>query len=342
MYPVTFPGLGLSFQLDRVAFTVFGKEIYWYGVIIALGFLLGTAYAIRRAKHFGVNPEHIMDVLLYAVPIGIICARAYYCIFYWDLFRDDPVSCLYIWEGGLAIYGGAIGGVLTVIVYCLCRKEKVGAFLDTMAPGLLIGQIIGRWGNFVNQEAYGRETENFLRMGLADAAGRYAYYHPTFLYESLWNLAGLIILHLWAKKRRWDGELFAMYVAWYGLGRAWIEGLRTDSLYLFSTGIRVSQLLAIASCIIALSLLAYHRLGRKHRPEDLLVNRVAAAKTAEAQAAEAQAAEAQSAAEVKQTETEQKDNETDRAEETAAVSEEQGEAQTAPETAGQEQGEETL
>ena len=332
MYPVTFPGLGLSFQLNRVAFTVFGKEIYWYGVIIALGFLLGTTYAIRRAKHFGVNPEHVMDVLLYAVPIGIICARAYYCIFYWDLFRDDPLSCLYIWEGGLAIYGGAIGGVLTVLVYCLIKKEKVGAFLDTMAPGLLIGQIVGRWGNFVNQEAYGRETESFLRMGLADAAGRYAYYHPTFLYESLWNLAGLILLHLWAKKRRWDGELFAMYVAWYGLGRAWIEGLRTDSLYLFSTGIRVSQLLAIASCVIAVSLLVYHRMGRKHRPEDLLVNRVRAA----------QEAEAQSAAEEEHTETEERNNETEIAEEASVKSEEQAETQAAPETAGQEQGEEKL
>ncbi len=329
MYPVTFPGLGLSFQLNRVAFTVFGKEIYWYGVIIALGFLLGTTYAIRRAKHFGVNPEHVMDVLLYAVPIGIICARAYYCIFYWDLFRDDPISCLYIWEGGLAIYGGAIGGVLTVLVYCLIKKEKVGAFLDTMAPGLLIGQIIGRWGNFVNQEAFGRETESFLRMGLADAAGRYAYYHPTFLYESLWNLAGLILLHLWAKKRRWDGELFAMYVAWYGLGRAWIEGLRTDSLYLFSTGIRVSQLLAVASCVIAVSLLVYHRMGRKHRPEDLLVNRVRAA----------QEAETLSAVEEKQTETEEKSKETNIAEEASVTSEEQAETQAAPETAGQEQGE---
>ena len=261
--------------MDRVAFTVFGKEIYWYGIIIAAGFLLGTIYAMRRAKRFGVNAEKVMDVLLIAVPVSILCARAYYCIFYWELFRDDPISCLYIWEGGLAIYGAVIGGVGTVVIYCLLTHQKVTAFLDTMCPGLLIGQLIGRWGNFVNQEAYGRETTNFLRMGLADASGSYAYYHPTFLYESLWNLVGFLILHFYAPKRRFDGELFLMYVGWYGLGRLWIEGLRTDSLYLFSTGIRVSQLLAGVSFAVAAALLIYHHTIRKHSPEELYVHQTA-------------------------------------------------------------------
>ena len=276
MYPITFPGLGLSFSVDRVAFTVLGKPIYWYGVIIALGFLLATSYALKRSKRFGVDAERILDVLLLAVPIGILCARAYYCIFYWELFRDNPISCLYIWEGGLAIYGGVIGGAATVAIYCLVKKQKISAFLDVLSPGVLIGQIIGRWGNFFNQEAFGGVTNSFLRMGLADAAGNYAYYHPTFLYESVWNLAGFVLLHFYAPHRRYDGEVFTIYVAWYGLGRAMIEGLRTDSLYLFSTGIRVSQLLAVVSCVIALALLIFNHTVRKHSPEELLCNQILA------------------------------------------------------------------
>ena len=269
---ITFPGLGLSFEIDPVAFHVFSHPIYWYGVIIACGFLLAALYAGRRAPQFGVSPERLMDMLLCAVPAAIVCARAYYCIFYWDLFRDNPVSVLYIWEGGLAIYGGVIGAVAAVVIYCRVTRQKIAPFLDLGGLGLLIGQSIGRWGNFVNQEAYGSQTESFLRMGLMGADGQYAYYHPTFLYESAWNLLGFVLLHFYSKRRRYDGEVFTLYVFWYGLGRTFIEGLRTDSLYLFSTGIRVSQLLAAVSCLTAAALLVLNRTIRKHTPDGLLVN----------------------------------------------------------------------
>ena len=274
MSAITFPGLGLSFTIDPVAFTIFGKEIYWYGIIIACGFLLAATYGYLRAPRFGIPQEHILDMLLFAVPSAIICARAYYCIFYWDLFRDDPLSCLYIWEGGLAIYGGVIGAVLAVIVYCRVTKQKISPFLDIGGLGLMIGQCIGRWGNFVNQEAHGAETASFLRMGLADAWGNYTYYHPTFLYESVWNLVGFVLLHVYSKRRRYDGEVFTLYVAWYGLGRFFIEGLRTDSLYLFGTGIRVSQLLAALSLLAAVALLIYQSIRIKRQPPELYVNRV--------------------------------------------------------------------
>ena len=277
MSAITFPGLGLSFTIDPVAFTLFGKPIYWYGIIIALGFVLAAGYGYRRAPQFGIPSEHILDMLLFAVPSAIVCARAYYCIFYWDLFRDDPISCLYIWQGGLAIYGGIIGAVLAVIVYCRVTRQKISPFLDVGGLGLLIGQCIGRWGNFVNQEAHGGETASFLRMGLADGFGNYSYYHPTFLYESAWNLLGFVLLHFYSRRRRYDGEVFTLYIAWYGLGRCFIEGLRTDSLYLFSTGIRVSQLLAAVTFLGAVALLIYMRIRIKRRPAELLVNRQAAA-----------------------------------------------------------------
>ena len=241
--PITFPNLGITVDPSPVAFTVFGKDIYWYGIIIASGFLLAVLYMLHRAKDFGVTQDDVLDMILWAVPIGVVCARLYYCIFYWELYEDDPISMLYIWEGGLAIYG------------------------------VIIGQCIGRWGNFMNREAHGAVTEAFLKMGLQDAAGVVTYYHPTFLYESVWNLIGFIGLHLFSKKRKFDGEVFLLYVAWYGLGRAWIEGLRTDSLYLFSTGIRVSQLVAIVSFLAAAGILAWVLLKKKPAPDALYVNR---------------------------------------------------------------------
>ena len=268
---ITFPGLGLSVEIDPVAFSVFGKPIYWYGVIIALGFTLAAAYGYLRAPKFGIDPEKILDMLFCAVPAAIVGARIYYCVFYWDLFKDDPIRCLYIWEGGIAIYGAVIGAVLAVITYCKVTKQRIGPFVDVGGLGLLIGQCIGRWGNFVNQEAYGGLTDSALRMGLANWAGEYSYFHPTFFYESMWNLLGFMILHGYSKHRKYDGEVFTLYVAWYGLGRAWIEGLRTDSLYLFSTGIRVSQLVAIVSCLAAVGVLVYVHTVKKPRREDLQV-----------------------------------------------------------------------
>ena len=275
MGAITFPNLGISVNPSRVAFTVLGKDIYWYGIIIAVGFLLAVIYAILRAPSFGLTEDNILDMLFVAVPLAIVCARLYYCIFYWDLYRDNPIAILYVWEGGLAIYGGVIGAVIGVAIFCRVKKLPIGPLLDVGGLGLLIGQMIGRWGNFMNREAHGAITDSFFKMGIADAAGNVTYYQPTFLYESVWNLVGFVALHFYSKRRKFDGEVFLLYLAWYGLGRAWIEGLRTDSLYLFNTGIRVSQLLAALSCVAAIAVLVYVRVVRKPQPEKLYVNRVA-------------------------------------------------------------------
>ena len=271
---ITFPNLGISLNPSRVAFTVLGKDIYWYGIIIAVGFILAVIYAIRRAPSFGLTEDHILDMLFAAVPLAIVCARLYYCIFYWDLYRDDPVKILFIWKGGLAIYGGVIGAVIGVAIYSRLRHVPFWPLVDVGGLGLLIGQMIGRWGNFINREAHGAVTDSFLKMGITDASGNVTYYQPTFLYESLWNLVGFVALHFYSKRRKFDGEIFLLYVAWYGLGRAWIEGLRTDSLYLFGTGIRVSQLLAALSCVAAVAAIVYVRLRREPQPDQLYVNRI--------------------------------------------------------------------
>ena len=278
--PITFPNLGIRIDPDPVAFTVFGKQIYWYGIIIAAGFLMAVLYMMYRARDFGITSDDALDEVLWTVPIGVICARLYYCIFYWELYADNPVSILYIWEGGLAIYGGVIGGAITVLVFAKCRKIRPSVLLDLAAMAVIIGQFCGRWGNFMNREAYGAVTDTFLKMGLQNAAGEVCYYHPTFLYESVWNLIGFIGLHFYIKKRKFDGEIFLLYMAWYGLGRSWIEGLRTDSLYLFSTGIRVSQMLAIVFFVAALGILLYNYLKRKPTADTLYVNRKKAAEAA--------------------------------------------------------------
>jgi len=278
--PITFPNLGISVDPSPVAFTVFGKDIYWYGIIIAAGFLLAVLYMMNRAPRFGLVQDDVLDAVLWMVPIGIISARIYYCLFYWDLYADNPISALYIWEGGLAIYGGIIGGVITLLVVCRVKKFPARTMLDLSAMAVLIGQIFGRWGNFMNREAYGAVTDSFFKMGLQDATGTVIYYHPTFLYESVWNLAGFLALHFYQKKRRFDGEIFLLYIAWYGLGRAWIEGLRTDSLYLFSTGIRVSQLLAAVSCVAAIGVIVWVYVRKKPDRKDLYVN-IKAAREAE-------------------------------------------------------------
>ena len=265
---------------------MFGKNIYWYGIIIALGFLLAVIYMMRRAPVFGLTQDDLLDEVLWAVPIGVICARLYYCIFYWELYAANPISVLYIWEGGLAIYGGVIGGAITILVLSRVKKIPTGVMLDVAAMGVLIGQIFGRWGNFMNREAHGAVTDSFFKMGLMDASGAVTYYHPTFLYESVWNLAGFIALHFLTKKRRFDGQIMLSYLAWYGLGRVWIEGLRTDSLYLFGTGIRVSQLVAALCVVFAGGALAYILIKKKPNPEQLYVNRKAESEAEAAQADE--------------------------------------------------------
>ena len=268
---ISFPFLGLELDPPR-GFALFGLNIRFYGIIIAVGLLLAVIYALKRRKTFGLKEDDILDGVLGIVPFALICARAYYCIFSWSDFKDDPVSVLYIWQGGIAIYGGIIGAALGILVLCAIKKIPVGAILDLVSLGFLLGQSIGRWGNFFNREAFGAETDSFFRMGLYDTrSSAYRYVHPTFLYESLWNIAGFVLLHFLSKKRRYDGQIALGYVAWYGLGRAFIEGLRADSLYLGD--FRVSQLVAAVSCFaaaLALVLLAF----RKHDPARLYANRV--------------------------------------------------------------------
>ena len=270
---IQFPALGLELNPPR-GFELFGFSIRFYGIIIAVGLLLAVIYGLKRRKQFGLKEDDILDGVLWIVPFAILCARAYYCIFSWNAFKDDPISVLYIWQGGIAIYGGVLGAALGIVVFCLIKRIKLGAVLDLVALGFLIGQSVGRWGNFFNREAFGSETESLFRMGLFNTISQsYEYYHPTFLYESVWNLLGFVLLHVLSKKRRYDGQIALGYVVWYGLGRTFIEGLRMDSLMLGS--FRVSQLLAAVSCFAAataLVLLAF----KKHDPARLYVNVIAA------------------------------------------------------------------
>ena len=284
---ISFPGLGIELNPPS-HFSIGPVTIYLYGVIIALGLTLAVIYGMRRSSQFGLNQDTLLDGVLTIVPVAIICARLYYCIFQWDLYKANPIKILYIWEGGLAIYGGVIGAFLGILVFCKVKKLSAGAVLDLVALGFLIGQSIGRWGNFFNREAFGAVTDSFLRMGLTNSYGITEYYHPTFLYESLWNAAGFVMLHLLSKKRLFDGQIALGYAAWYGLGRAMIEGLRMDSLYWGS--VRVSQALAAVSFVAACGVLIW-QLNRPHKPEDLFVNRIAGAKEEEEPAEEAEAEE---------------------------------------------------
>lgn len=256
---IAFPGLGLTFNLNPVAFNVLGKDIFWYGIIICIGFILAAGYVGRRVPDFGFTTDQLFDVLIFAVPVSIVCARAYYVIFQWQDYKDDLMEIFKTWHGGMAIYGGIIGAVLVVFIYGRLKKLSIPAMLDLAAFGLLIGQAVGRWGNFVNAEAHGGPTMLPWRMSIDGGVA----VHPTFLYESLWNAAGFVLLHLYSRRQRFRGEIFLGYVAWYGFGRMLIEGLRTDSLYIPGTPVRVSQALAGASCLAAIILLVYQH--KKHR-----------------------------------------------------------------------------
>ena len=294
MNTVSFPGIGFAVNVKPIAFHIFGWPIHWYGIIIALGFLLAVFYCSRKAADYGIIPDDVIDLLIWAVPLCIIGARLYYVIFYLDLYRRadgslDFPAMIRIWDGGLAIYGGILMAILVLLVFCKVKKISFLSFADLGSLGMLIGQLVGRWGNFVNVEAYGGPTDLPWRMGIYDLVnGTYQYMevHPTFLYESLWNLLGFLLLaFVVARRRKFDGQIFLSYMAWYGLGRAWIEGLRTDSLYFFSTGLRVSQVLAIVFFLAAAAVLAV-QLRRKHSPEDLWVNRQKVARTAALEASD--------------------------------------------------------
>lgn len=247
---ISFPMFGEGFQLDPPAsLNIGGFAIYFYGIIIAFGMALAIVYTSRTCKRFGFSMDVIYDYLIWGVLAAILGARLYYCLTYMDAngvhtYLQNPVTMLFIRDGGLAIYGGVIGALLALWVRSRMRRERVWGLLDIMALGLLIGQFVGRWGNFFNREAFGYETDIFCRMGLTlnDST---IYVHPTFLYESLWNFVGFLLLHFHSKYRqRYLGQYFLLYLIWYGFGRMWIEGLRTDSLWLVQDVIRISQLLS--------------------------------------------------------------------------------------------------
>ena len=286
--PIRFPGLfgDCAFTASAKALDI-GKGVYWYGIIIAIGLLMALLFCMKQRKKYGISEDDLLDGLLWGIPFGIIGARLYYVIFYLDLYRNSDGTInwrevIAIWDGGLAIYGGVIATVIVALLLSRRRKFKIGAMLDLVVMGLLIGQIFGRWGNFMNREAFGAETTLPWRMQLTTTAGTLIEVHPTFLYESLWNLIGLLlIVFVVSKARRFDGENTLFYFLWYGIGRFWIDGLRTDSLYLFNwtiagQPIRVSQALSLVMVLVSAFMLLYHIKIKPHTPEELYVNQVAA------------------------------------------------------------------
>jgi len=280
---LSFPGLGLEFQVNPVIFQITDTwAIKWYGVIVTLAFVAAFIYIIKRSHSFGLDPDRVFDVILGAVIGGIVGARLYFVAFSWDTYRGSLASIFHIWEGGIAIYGGIIGGLIVGIILCRVRRVKFLPMLDLAACGLILGQAIGRWGNFINMEAFGTNTE--ARWGMTSPTiVRYLQYtqsrlaelgvivdptapvHPTFFYESVWCLAGFLVLLWLTGRRRFDGQLAIFYAGWYGLGRAWIEGLRTDSLMLGA--MRVSQVLAVL-CVLASVVLTIWIFARIKRTGD--------------------------------------------------------------------------
>lgn len=255
---IAFPGFSFGPFSIPESFQLFGFTIHWYGVIIMLGILVAYIFCSRLAKEYGLTKDNTLDMILFGLPASIICARIYYVIFEWQSYKDNPIDVFKIWEGGIAIYGAVIGACLSTYIYCRVKKINVFHAFDLGAYGLLLGQMIGRWGNFVNAEAFGAETMLPWRMHLLDLG---IMVHPTFLYESLWNLGVFIFLVLTRKKRSFAGENFFSYIVLYGLGRCWIEGLRTDSLYLGT--FRISQLVAIACVIFGIAWIVYNKKKQK-------------------------------------------------------------------------------
>lgn len=259
-YHVTIFGINLT--INPVAFSIAGWDVYWYGIIIAVGFGLALLYAFRNAKRFDLDIDRLLDVVIVTAPLAVLCARAYYLLFDPSGNGIKSFGQFFGFDGagfqGLAIYGGVIGAAVIGTIMCKLRKVSIPATLDIAAIGFLIGQGVGRWGNFMNQEAFGAATgSSFWGMTserVAAELGTGVLAHPCFLYESVWCILGFVILHIWSKKKQYAGQIALGYCLWYGIGRTIIEGLRTDSLYLWGTGIRVSQalsmLLVVASTIV--------------------------------------------------------------------------------------------
>ncbi len=264
---IGFEGIGISpFSMNRIAFSVGSFNVYWYAIIITVGLILAVSFCMWQAKKFDLTVDNVLDVLLWGLPIGVICARAYYVLFELDQYNSFW-EMINIRDGGLAIYGGVIGAFITGFVFCKIKKINMLALFDLASFGFLIGQAIGRWGNFVNAEAYGSTTDLPWAMTINGSGP----YHPTFLYESLWNVLGFILLFVFLNKwKKHHGEVFFLYFAWYGLGRFFIEGLRTDSLYL--GGFRISQLLAAIFFVAGIIFFAMSRKGIIIKIQDKIVN----------------------------------------------------------------------
>jgi phosphatidylglycerol:prolipoprotein diacylglycerol transferase len=278
MSTIGFPRLGdINFHINRVAFDLFGFSVHWYGIIIAAGFLLAVVLGMRVSKKLGIDPDNIIDLVLFAAPVAIICARLYYVIFSGDsMYLEDPMEIVRIWHGGLAIYGGIIGAIGTAYVYCRVKKLSALNILDFGLPYFALAQAVGRWGNFINQEAFGSQTnlpwgmtgneiqqyliKNFPQLDPSIPV------HPTFLYESLWNLGVFAFLIWYRKRKKNDGEVFFLYLITYGVGRMWIEGLRLDSLMIGT--FRVSQLFALCCAILGVAAFVGIRKTKKAALED--------------------------------------------------------------------------
>lgn len=259
MNKITFPGLNLEFNISKIAFKIFGVHIYWYATLIVVAIVLALIMYKKRSGLYELKFSDILDLSLYLIPIAIISARCYYVIFNFEYYSQNPKQILNLRSGGLAIYGAVIGGIITCFVFCKKRKINVFDLLDYIVPGLVLGQAIGRWGNFINAEAYGTQTNSFLRMGITEA-GKYIEVHPTFLYESIACFAIFIILLIIKNKRKFNGQILYTYLILYSLERFLVEGLRIDSLMMGN--IRVSQML---SGIIFVASLTFYIIKLKNK-----------------------------------------------------------------------------
>ncbi len=272
---ISFPMLGDLTMNPPASFTFLGREIYWYGVLLALAFLAVLVWVVTHAKNFGIAKDDVYDEAIGCIIFGVLGCRIYYVIFQWKYYSQHLNEIIRVWDGGIAMYGGIIAAVLFLVFFTRKRKISLGAILDADASGMLLGHCIGRWGNFINREAFGVETDAFCRMGLTRPGQETVYVHPTFLYESLWTITGFFLLNLYLRKkgRRYDGQAFLMYICWYGLGRAMIEGLRTDSLFLIPGVIRASQALGLATFLVTGAILLIQA-RRPHDPSRLYLNRI--------------------------------------------------------------------
>ena len=261
IYNVQFPKLNLKFKINPIALNFFSIKVHWYGIIIAVGVLLGFIYIFFNAKRFKLNKDKLFDSVFIGLIGGFIGARLYYVAFYpGDTYIKDPIKILYINEGGIAIYGGIIFGILSGLLIAKKEKLNIPAALDIISICFLIGQGIGRWGNFFNQEAFGTPTDNVF--GMSSEATNFVSVHPCFLYESVWCLLGFLLLHLFSlKKKRYNGQIFFLYLVWYGVERFFVEGLRTDSLFIPGVNIRISQLVAAITVLISIIILIVFKIS---------------------------------------------------------------------------------